>query len=173
MSRAEKEKVVSELSESLKNSAGTLFVDYTGIDVNTINDIRSQFRAAGVRYQAVKNSLMSRALDLANLDSEAASLKGSPTAVIFGDQDPVNAAKLTALLSKTHKQLKFKGGVLESEIMTAEQAFALSKMPTRDELLCQIIAKALNPGQLLVGQIKGPAGKIVGAVDKLIEKQEG
>ena len=129
MSRAEKEKIVSELSESLKSSAGTLFVDYTGIDVNTINDIRSQFRAAGVRYQVVKNSLVSRAIDLAELDSNATSLKGSPTAVIFGDDDPVNAAKITAELSKKLKYLKVKGGILESEVISADQAIALSKMP--------------------------------------------
>ncbi|MEE2962342.1 MAG: 50S ribosomal protein L10 [Myxococcota bacterium] len=173
MSRAEKQEIVTELSETLRASAGTIFVDYAGIDVNTINDIRSQFRAAGVRYQVVKNSLMSRALELAELDSDAASLKGSPTAVIFCNDDPVNAAKLTADLSKKHKKLKVKGGILESEIISAEQAVALSKMPNREELLSQIIGQALSPGRKIASQIKSPSGKVLGAIDKFIENLEG
>ena len=99
-------------------------------------------------------------------------LKGSPTGVVLGGEDAVSAAKLTFELLKDYEALKIKGGILDDAALDAKQAEALSKMPSRAELQAKIVGQALSPGANLAGQLKGPGGRILGAIEKLVEMKE-
>jgi ribosomal protein L10 len=92
--------------------------------------------------------------------------------VVVGYEDPVAAARLTYEFLKECAHIKVKGGVVEKKTITSVQAEALSKSPGKRELQAQVVALALSPASNLISQIKGPAGKIVGAIDKLVEREE-
>ncbi|MEL6548194.1 MAG: 50S ribosomal protein L10 [Myxococcota bacterium] len=166
MQRHEKEQFVKEVTAELEKSAGVLFVDFTGMDVEQQTTLRVKMREANVKYQVVKNTLMLRALEAAGVTDDAASvLKGAPTAVVFGYDDPVGAAKIAVDFQKDVDKLKIKGAVLENKVLDAKAAEAISKMPGRAELLAEIVGLILAPGRNLQSLLKGPAGKLVGAVE--------
>ena len=172
MDRASKEAFVSKVKESIEASRGALFLDYTGMTVNDINAVRRKFQESGITYQVVKNTLMARACADTPYAGVAQMLKGSPTAVVLGGEDAVSAAKITFELLKDYEALKVKGGILDDAALDAKQAEALSKMPSRAELQAKIVGQALSPGANLAGQLKGPGGRILGAIEKLVEMKE-
>ena len=172
MDRASKEAFVSKVKESIEASPGALFLDYTGMTVNDINAVRRKFQESGITYQVVKNTLMARACADTPYSGVAELLKGSPTGVVLGGEDAVSAAKLTFELLKDYEALKIKGGILDDAALDAKQAEALSKMPSRAELQAKIVGQALSPGANLAGQLKGPGGRILGAIEKLVEMKE-
>ncbi len=166
MQRQEKEQFVKDVAAELEKSAGVLFVDFTGLNVEQQTSFRVKMREANVKYQVVKNTLMLRALEAAGVTEDASPiLKGAPTGVVFGYDDPVGAAKATVDFQKDVDKLKIKGGVLENKVLDAKGAEAVSKMPGRQELLSEIVGLIMGPGRNLQALFKGPAGKLVGAIE--------
>ncbi|MEZ0314281.1 MAG: 50S ribosomal protein L10 [Myxococcota bacterium] len=166
MLRAEKEQSVEALTKDVARSQAVLFVDYTGLTVEEVTNLRKKFRAQDIGFRVVKNTLMKRAIAGTPYEGASKVLKGTPTGVVLGFKDPVATAKsLYEALKEMPEHLKVKGGIFENKAITAKEAEALSKMPSREELLGQIIGMALGVGSKVLGQIKNPAGRIVGAIE--------
>jgi len=172
MSRESKEQFVQQMRQDVERAAGVLFLDYTGLTVLQADVLRKKLRDAEVVYKVVKNTLMTRALEGTAFESAAKCLKGTPTGVVLGFEDPVSAAKLTFEYLKECEQLKVKGGVVDKKAISPKEAEALSKMPSKTEMQAMIVSQALSPGRNLAGQLKNPAGRIVGAVEALVKKLE-
>jgi large subunit ribosomal protein L10 len=173
MLRSEKDNFVSEMQSNLERSAGVLFLDFTGLTVEEADQVRHKYRELNVGYRVVKNSLMSRAVADTSYADAAQCLKGSPTGVVLGYDDPVTPAKATFELLEEIEHLRVKGGILDNKAIDVAQAEALSKMPSKEELQAEIITLAMSPGRRLLAQVKNPAGLVVGAIDKLIENLGG
>lgn len=173
MDRTQKEQFIETMKADLAKSVGVLFVDYTGLSVNDVNSVRAKFREAGVGYRVVKNTLVARAMEGTSYEDAAVHLKGSPTGLVLGYDDPVSAAKITYDLMKEFEVIKVKGGILDEKAIDTVQAEALSKMPNKAELQAGIVGLALSPASNLIALVKGPAGQIVGQIDKFIETKEG
>ena len=169
MLRTAKDQFITEMQAELERSAGVLFVDYTGLTVEEADQVRGKFREHNVGYRVVKNTLMTRAMTGTGYEDAAACLKGSPTGVVLGYDDPVTPAKLTFELLEEIGHLQVKGGILDNKAIDAAGAKALSKMPSKEELQVEVITLAMSPGRRLLSQVKNPAGLLVGAIDKLIE----
>ena len=122
MDRTQKEQFVSEMKADLAKSVGVLFVDYTGLSVNDVNTVRAKFREAGVGYRVVKNTLVARAMEGTSYEDAAVHLKGSPTGLVLGYDDPVSAAKITFDLMKDFEVIKVKGGILDEKAIDTAQA---------------------------------------------------
>lgn len=172
MSREDKEAFVKEMRHEVERAAGVLFLDYTKLTVAQADGFRRKLRDAQVGYKVVKNTLMSRVLAGTPYEDAAKCLKGTPTGVVLGFEDPVSSAKLTFEYMQECENLKIKGGIVDKKAISPKEAEALSKMPSKVELQGQIIALAKSPGGKLLSQLKSPAGKIVGAVEALIKKLE-
>lgn len=172
MARPEKDTFVTKMQADLKRAAGVLFVDYTGLTVLEADKLRKKMRDAEVAYQVVKNTLMTRALSGTAFADAAKCLKGSPTGVVLGFEDPVTAAKLTYEFLKECEHLKVKGGVVDSKSISIAEVEALSKLPSKEELQAAVVALAMSPGRNLAGQIKAPAGRVLGAIEAQVKKLE-
>jgi large subunit ribosomal protein L10 len=171
MSREDKEQFVQQMRQDVERAAGVLFLDYTGFTVAQAEVFRRKLREIPkVSYIVVKNTLMSRALEGTSFASAAKCLKGTPTGVVLGFEDPVTPAKITFEYLKECEQLKVKGGIVDKKAITPKEAEALSKLPSKAEMQGSIVALALSPGRKLAGQLKNPAGRIVGAIEALIKK---
>lgn len=172
MLRPQKEALITSVSQSLDAAAGILFIDYTGMTVDEANAFRRKLQADGLQLRVIKNSLMSRALADKPYADISSVLKGSPTGVIFGFEDPVSTAKAAFDFAKDCPHLKVKGGVVDGQSVDAQGAEELSKMPSKVEVQGSIAMLAMSPGRNLAGQLKGPSGRVLGAIEALVKKLE-
>lgn len=173
MALAPKQAFVAEMQAEVEKAAGILFVDFFKLTVAEANTLRRNLREAKVRYRVVKNTLMTRVLEGKPFESASKCLKGTPTGMVWSHEDPVTPAKLAYAFAKECEHFKIKGGIVESRSITTAEAEALSKLPSKEELQGQIVTLAKSPGSKVAGQLKSPAGQIVGAVEALCERLEG
>ena len=158
-----KKVVVSEISEKLKNCQSMVVVHFNGITVEEVTELRNQFRAAGVEYCVLKNTLVRRALHEMNITGLDDQLEG-PSAFAFGMQDPVSPAKVVYDFIEKKKLdcISVKAGLMGTEVMDEKAVAALSKLPSREVLLAR-----------LVGSLKAPISNLVYALEALRKKQAG
>jgi large subunit ribosomal protein L10 len=171
MLKAEKERIVAELTERLK-STSTLFVaDYRGLSVTELDDLRSKVVEHGGRFTVVKNTLTRRAAEEAGAEALLALLEG-PTAIAFieSDGDLVAVAKALADSARTTRILAIRGGLLEGAPIGEEDVRNLATLPPVDVLRGQVLGAITAPLTTLVGLISAPVRELVGLIDARIEQ---
>ncbi|GGE01158.1 50S ribosomal protein L10 [Paenibacillus nasutitermitis] len=155
-----KQQAVNEIASKLRESSCTVIADYRGLSVKQITELRKQLREANIEFQVLKNSLVRRATAGAELSELDAVLVG-PTAVAFSKDDAVAPAKFLNDFAKKNDALKLKGGVVEGQVMNAEQIKALADLPSREGLL-----------SMLLSVLQAPMRNFALAVKAVAEKQE-
>ncbi len=171
MATAEKVQVVEELVDKFQRGQGVVLTDYRGLDVKEMTELRSKLREAGVEYHVVKNSLAliaARQVDLGDLEE----LLVGPTAIAFGYDEPVSAAKVLSQFAKDHDDLEVKGGVLDGKVIGADGVKALADLPSREELLAQVLRGMQSPISGLVGVLHGTLRQFVYALEAVRKQKE-
>ena len=169
--RPEKAAEVEQIREAWTKSTAAVLLDFKGIDVATVTELRKRFRAGGVQYLVVKNSLVKKALAGTPLEGSKAlakHLKGQ-TGIAWSFEDPSAAAKIIKAFRKeneANEKLQVKCGVLESTIMEGARVETdLATMPGKNELRAMLLATLLAPAQSLVRQINAVGQNLVYALD--------
>lgn len=142
------------IKEELKDINAMWVVDYRGLTVKQIQELRSQVREADASMKVYKNTLMHIALadlELPNLD---AVLEG-PSAFVIAGNDPVASAKVLKDFAKANKSLEIKGGMMDGAFVTAAEVEAIASLPTREELLAQIAGAISGVARGLAVSING------------------
>src|SRR5699024_5488286 len=116
----QKKELVQTIADKFNASQSTVLVDYRGLDVDEVTELRQQLREANVEFKVYKNSMIRRAVEAAELDELTETLVG-PTAVAFSNDDVIAPAKILSNFAKEHEALEIKTGVIEGEIATIEQ----------------------------------------------------
>jgi large subunit ribosomal protein L10 len=136
--------IVNEISEKLKSSQSTVVVDYRGLTVTEVTELRKQLRDAGVEFKVYKNSMSRRAAEAAGLEGLNEHLTG-PNAIAFSSEDVVAPAKILNDFAKKHEALEIKAGVIEGNVATAEEVKALAELPSREGLLSMLLSVLQAP----------------------------
>jgi len=139
-----KQALVEEITDKFKNSQSTILVDYRGLDVAEVTELRKQLRDAGVDYKVYKNTMSKRAVQNAELDELADSLAG-PTAIAFSNDDVVAPAKILSGFAKEHEELEIKAGVIEGNIASLEQINELAELPNYDGMVSMLLSVLQAP----------------------------
>jgi large subunit ribosomal protein L10 len=171
MLKADKERIVEELTERLK-STPTLFVaDYRGLSVTEIDELRTKVLEHGARFTVVKNTLTKRAAEAAGADALLALLDG-PTAIAFieADGDMVGVAKALADSARTTRILAIRGGILDGSPIGEEEVKNLATLPPVDVLRSQVLGAITSPLMTVVGLIAAPVRDLIGLIDARIEQ---
>ncbi len=171
MLKADKERIVEELTERLK-STPTLFVaDYRGLSVTEIDDLRSKVIEQGAKFTVVKNTLTKRAAEAAGADALLAMLEG-PTAIAFieADGDMLGVAKALADSARTTKILAIRGGILDGSPIGEEDVKNLATLPPIEVLRGQVLGAITAPLMTVVGLISAPVRDLIGLIDARIEQ---
>lgn len=134
-----KKQQVIEITEKINNSAATVIVEYAGLSVEDMKELRTELRKDGVELKVLKNNITSRAYKEANLGDLAAEISG-PTAVAFSEQDVTAAAKTLNEFSKTHTSLKLKAGSLNGEVASLEQVKELATLPNKEGMISMLLS---------------------------------
>ena len=111
--------IVDEITTKFKASKSTIVVDYRGLTVSEVTELRKQLREAGIDFKVYKNSMARRAADAAELSGLNVALTG-PNAIAFSNDDVVAPAKIINDFAKKHEALELKAGVIEGNVATAE-----------------------------------------------------
>jgi len=146
MSRAiEAKKVrVEEITEKFQTAATAVVVDYRGLSVSQVTELRKQLREAGVEFKVYKNTMTRRATEVAGLAGLNESLTG-PNAIAFSTEDVVAPAKILNDFAKKNEKLEIKAGVIEGAIATADDIKALAELPSREGLLSMLLSVLQAP----------------------------
>ena len=166
-----KKQVVAETQDRFDRAQSVVIVDYRGLNVSEITELRAQLRAAGVEMKVVKNTLVKRVAEALGVAELNQYLEG-PTAGVYSIQDPVSGPKILAEFAKTHKQLEIKAAVLENKVIDAQGVKVLADLPSREVLLAQVLAGIQGPLTGMANVIQGPLRKFVYAVEALRKEKE-
>ncbi|EJJ3720901.1 TPA: 50S ribosomal protein L10 [Staphylococcus aureus] len=139
-----KKQLVDEIAEVLSNSVSTVIVDYRGLTVAEVTDLRSQLREAGVEYKVYKNTMVRRAAEKAGIEGLDEFLTG-PTAIATSSEDAVAAAKVISGFAKDHEALEIKSGVMEGNVITAEEVETVGSLPSHDGLVSMLLSVLQAP----------------------------
>ena len=157
---AKKETLVEEAAAKFEAAASVVIVDYRGLTVEEVTNLRKQLRDANVEMKVIKNSILSRAAKKAGLEGLDEVFTG-PTAVAFSNDDVVAPAKIIDEFASTAKALEIKGGVIEGKVSSVEEMTSLAKLPSRDGLL-----------SMLLSVLQAPVRQVAYAVKAVAEKEE-
>jgi large subunit ribosomal protein L10 len=156
-----KKETVAQIKQKFEKAHSVVVVDYKGITVEQVTELRAKFREANVEYCVLKNTLVRRAL----MDTKVEGLDDvlcGPSAFAFGMKDVVSPAKVAfefISASKT-KVLAIKGGLMGNDVLSASKVEELAKTPSRNELLSRML-----------GSLQSSIGSFVRVLDAIATKQ--
>jgi large subunit ribosomal protein L10 len=138
-----KKATVAALSEQIKGASAGVFVDYKGISVAQDTELRNEFRAAGVEYAVVKNTLTRLAARECGYDFDEV-LNGT-TAFAVATGDPIAPARIVSQFAKKNKVLAIKGGFVEGKTVSVEELNAFGELTSKNDLVAQVLGTLLAP----------------------------
>jgi large subunit ribosomal protein L10 len=145
MNREEKAAVIDRIADELGGSEAIFALDYRGITVAQIAELREKLRPADTQLRVTKNSLSERAADQAGVSDIKPMLVG-PTALALVKGDAAAAAKILSDMARALRgPLAFKGGVLSGSVLSADDVEAIAKLPSRDVLNAQLVGTIAAP----------------------------
>ncbi|PCF65677.1 50S ribosomal protein L10 [Staphylococcus intermedius] len=139
-----KKQQVDIIADQLKSSVSTVVVDYRGLTVAEVTELRKQLREANVQYKVYKNTMLRRAAEKAGIEGLDESLTG-PTAVAFTTEDVVAPAKVIAGFAKEHEALEIKSGIMEGSVITADEVKTVGSLPSHEGLVSMLLSVLQAP----------------------------
>ena len=167
--RPEKVTMATEIDQRLDGALYMILADFNGMDVSKTTELKGLLRENGASYNVVKNRMLSRAvpndLDLTDM------LKGH-TAMIFGDGDVVEVAKVIRKFTVANQKPVIKGGFVEGKAVSAEDVVALAKLPSKDVLRAMLLGTLQAPARNLASVLNQKVASLVYVLSAVIEKKE-
>ena len=169
--KEKKAQIVQELKDKFTNSSSAILVDYKGLNVQEVTELRNSFRQANVEYKVYKNTLTEIAAKEIGLEDIIPHLEG-PTAIAFGIDDPVAPAKILTDAIKKYKKMEFKVGVVDGKVIDVDGIKELAELPSREELIAKLLGSMNAPITNLVGVLSGTMRALVYALNAIKEQKE-
>jgi large subunit ribosomal protein L10 len=174
MPTPKKIEIVQEIAEKIKASSAVYFSDYLGLNVEQINELRSELFNNQVNMQVVKNTLILLALKEAGYDVKKETFLTGSTALVYGD-DPVVPAKVLTEFKKKMKDLnkpEVKALIFEGELCGKEKVEIIAKLPSAEELMTKLAATLQSPMQKMLNVLQAPMRNLLGALKSLENKKQ-
>ena len=171
MNRDQKAAAIAEIAAHIDESQAVFAVDYRGISVPQVAELRSKLRESDATFKVVKNSLTERAADEVGASTLKELLEG-PTALTFVRGDIATAAKAVADYGRATQLLPFKGGLMDGAAIDPEQIRSLSRLPSREVLYGQLVGVVASPIGGLVRSLGGLLGGLAVALGQVHAKKE-
>lgn len=166
-----KSQMVDEIKGKIENAQSIVLVNYRGLNVEEVTELRKKFREANVDYKVYKNTMMVRAFEELGYDGISEFLKG-PSAIAFSNEDPVSAAKISSEFAKDHEKLEIKSGVVDGKIITPKEIGDLAKLPSREVLIAQVLGGLNSPIQGLANVLNGNIRGLAVVLQAIADKKE-
>ena len=171
MKREEKAAAISEFNESIGKATNAFLIDFKGITVPQVTELRKQVRESGSEYLVVKNTLALIAVKDSPLKTLEKQFTGM-TAVAFNTTDAVALAKALTKFAKDVPTVQFKGAMLNGQIVPATEIQNIASLPTREELVAKLLFLLQSPIRNLATVLNANIRNIAVVLDQ-IAKQKG
>lgn len=165
-----KEQIVAEIKENISNSDVAIMTQYVGMNVAQATELRKKLREAGAQFKVYKNTLARLALRELDLESAADMMEG-PTSWAFC-KDPVAPAKILKDFAKDVQFVAMRGGILTGSVVSAAQLEALADLPSREQLIAQVVGTIAMPLRNTVGVLSALPRNLVNALDQIRKQKE-
>ena len=152
-----KSALVEEIATKLKDAQSAVIVEYRGLSVAEVTELRRSLRAEDVEFKIYKNTLVRRATESTGYEELNAQLTG-PNAIAFGHEDAVAPARILAEFAKGHEALVIKAGMVEGKVLDVEEIKEISKLPNREGMY-----------SMLLGMLQAPVSKFARVVKAVAE----
>jgi len=161
-SPAQKTAEIGEIKQRFDKMTAAVFLDYKGMNVETVTKLRSEFRKAGVDYRVVKNTLVKQALKDVGYAGQLKGVLTGMTSIAWSFEDPSAAAKVVTQFKKDGgpeaEKLQIKAGLIEGQVLDGKAVETqLATMPGKNELRATLLATLQAPLQQFVMLLNAPA----------------
>ena len=158
---AEKEAVVQTIQDEFANAKSVVLIDYRGLTVAEVTELRNRYRVAGVDYKVLKNTMIARAINGKPEYEGLQEFLAGPTAVAFATEDAMSAPKITYDFIKEFDKMTVKTGVMDGQVVSADELKTIASLPSREVLLAK-----------LMGSLKAPVSNLVYLLAAIRDKME-
>lgn len=169
MNRTGKQEIIKEMQGVLKTYSSFYFIDYKGLKVKEISDLREKIKDSMGAMRVVKNTLLKKASSDSELKEVEKFLSG-PTAIAWSQNDPIPLAKTLINFAKDNPNLKIKGGFVDGSLLSQEDVETLSKLPSLIELRSKIVGLLQAPMSKLIRVLKEPARSVTACISEKSKK---
>jgi len=172
LSRQQKEQLVESYQDGMAAAPHVFLINYKGISVPQVTELRRRIREVGGTYVVVKNRLVLRAIDGKALDELKGEFEG-PTAVAFSNDDPVSLAKTLTEYAKEVPALEFKTSLVEGQSVQAGEVKEIASLPSREELITKLVFLLQSPISSFVRILGALPRQFVVVLDQVRQQKQG
>jgi large subunit ribosomal protein L10 len=168
---SQKKELVERLAKAFSESEISILIDYKGLDVLKMTDLRAQLRNEGVQIEVVKNTLLDRASE----GTDAALMKDfykGPSAIVLSKDDPVAPARILVKFAKENEKLEIKAGTLSGKLLGIDEINQLAQMPSKDELLGKLVYTLNAVPTSFVNVLSGVPRSFVNVLSAIKDQKE-
>ena len=173
ISRAKKEALRTEAGERFNQSNGALVAEYRGLTVAEITELRTELRKVGAKFKVTKNRVLKKAIELdAKEAGELSSKLVGPVGVVYLENDVAAGAKIAVEFAKNHEKFTVTGGLLDGALVSEAEIEAISKLPSKEVLLGQILGSLTAPHKGIMGILNGVPRNLVQVINAIKDKKQ-
>ena len=144
LTKTQKQKIINDLKDKIARQKAMLFVDFTGLKVKDISNLRKKLKAINSELKVAKKTLMKIVFKEGKIDINTKEIPGE-LALVFSYKDEILPAKTVYQFSKEHENIKILGGFIENEHKEAEEIITLAQLPSREELFAKLVGSISAP----------------------------
>ena len=171
LSKAAKNELVREFNNVFKSGPSVMVVEYKGLTVSELEGLRTNLKNAEAEFKIVKNTLLKIAAKDTDIEQITELFEG-PTAVAICEKDPTGVAKVFVDSVKKIPLLKIKGGIVDGSVLNETEISALSKLPSREEMIAQFLGLVSSPISNFLGTLVQLQSRFLYALNAVKEKKE-
>lgn len=171
MPNADNIQMLEDIKNDIQNAGAMWVVDYRGLTVKQIQELRRAIREADAEMKVYKNTIMHLALketDSPDLDE----ILAGPSAFVFAGEDPVASAKVLKKYAASNDLLEIKGGMMDGAFLDVAQVMAVASLPSREELIAKLLGTISNPLVKTVRVLNGPMEAFARALGQVAKQKE-
>jgi large subunit ribosomal protein L10 len=171
LTKNQKIELVKNLTERIKAAKAAIMVDYKGLKVKDSTALKKTLRAGGVDYMVIRKTLLDIALKNAGIEGMSVKTMDGQIALSLSNTDEVSGAKIIDTFAKTNENIKILGGILGKQVMDAQAAKALAKIPSKEELLAKLVGTLNAPVSGFVNVLAGNLRGLVQVLNAIKEQK--
>ena len=171
LTRAEKQEQIDALKGGLAPAQAVFVMDFTGLSVGEVTELRQKVAAASGRYVVVKNTLAKIAVAGSEKEPLQQFIDGS-SALAYTATDSIGLAKALAEFAKTHERLRFRGGLVEGQVLDAQRVKQVASLPSKRELVARLLFLLQSPVRRLAVALAWPTRSLAVTLNQVAEKKE-